>query len=357
MRSSHTRIVVLLAFAAAALLIVPVAADAATVFGSRLNHDPANSGECASLELGPCTIASDIEPSEPNGDPYSGGAPVNGVITSFRIRAKATKPTPLTFEIAEVNPVSGTNGDAAIASAVATGPAVTIAPVSDEAESVPIQQFAGRVPVRVGQHLAVDTSGEIETTYNSSGDKFSYVFAPPLGATPQGSVTATGELLVQATIEPDADNDGFGDETQDQCPTQAATQGPCIAPPAPPATVAVSGLKATAGKVSYSLSTAATVHFDLAKRTVGRKAGAKCVKVTKANRAKPHCVSFKAVGAGFAGTGAAGAQTVQVPGASKLGPGVYRVTLTATDAAGHVVTATTSLTVKAKPKPKKKTGR
>jgi hypothetical protein len=29
-----------------------------------------------------------------------------------------------------------------------------------------------------------------------------------------------------AVVEPD-DDDGFGDETQDQCPTDASTQGPC----------------------------------------------------------------------------------------------------------------------------------
>jgi hypothetical protein len=39
------------------------------------------------------------------------------------------------------------------------------------------------------------------------------------------------EFLVNADVEPDADRDGFGDETQDQCPTNASTQGSC--PPAP----------------------------------------------------------------------------------------------------------------------------
>ena len=53
--------------ALAGLLLLPVAAQAATTFGSRLNHQPANSGECESL--GPCTIVSFIHPSEPNGDP------------------------------------------------------------------------------------------------------------------------------------------------------------------------------------------------------------------------------------------------------------------------------------------------
>jgi hypothetical protein len=50
---------------------------------------------------------------------------------------------------------------------------------------------------------------------------------------------------VEAVLEADADNDGFGDETQDQCPTDASTQGPCPAPPAadttPPETTITKG--------------------------------------------------------------------------------------------------------------------
>jgi hypothetical protein len=34
---------------------------------------------------------------------------------------------------------------------------------------------------------------------------------------------------IAAVIEADADHDGFGDETQDLCPTNAATQGACPA--------------------------------------------------------------------------------------------------------------------------------
>ena len=35
------------------------------------------------------------------------------------------------------------------------------------------------------------------------------------------------ELVLNADIEADADGDKFGDESQDQCPTDASTQGPC----------------------------------------------------------------------------------------------------------------------------------
>ena len=39
-----------------------------------------------------------------------------------------------------------------------------------------------------------------------------------------------------AVLESDADHDGFGDETQDQCPTNASTQGPCPVAPVTPVT-------------------------------------------------------------------------------------------------------------------------
>ena len=101
------------------------------------------------------------------------------------------------------------------------------------------------MPVKKGQHLAVDMTKSIAAVYNSNGSKFSYVFSPPLveGAGARGSTEAANELMVAATIEPDADRDGFGDETQDQCPRQATTQGPCddTAP-------GVSGLKVTAAR-------------------------------------------------------------------------------------------------------------
>jgi hypothetical protein len=53
------------------------------------------------------------------------------------------------------------------------------------------------------------------------------------------SVGTTSSLFTQedfqqdisAVLEPDADHDGFGDETQDQCPTDGTTQGPCPAAP------------------------------------------------------------------------------------------------------------------------------
>ena len=51
---------------------------------------------------------------------------------------------------------------------------------------------------------------------------------------PGSSIPYTNDPAVRfniaASLEADADNDGFGDETQDQCPTEATTQGPCPVP-------------------------------------------------------------------------------------------------------------------------------
>ena len=212
---------------------------------------------------------------------------------------------------------------------------------------MPITEVPARLPVKAGQQIAVDITKTIGIIYNSNGDKRSYLFAPPLvdGAGQRGSTEVLNELEVQATIEPDADNDGFGDETQDQCPTQAATQGPCDTTPP-----GITGLKVTKGKnVSYNLSEAATVSFKVEKKSKGRKVGRKCVKQTKKNKTKKACPLFKQV-ASFSGSGNTGANSASIP--KKLGPGTYRLTMTARDAVGNTSTKTTMFKVAKKKKKK-----
>ncbi len=204
--------------AAGALLAIAPAADAATTFGSRLNHNPANAGDCTQGDLtGPCTIASFIHPSDPNGDPYSGGAPVDGVITKFRTRifGEGGAAATITLKLAEVSRPDPNSDDTAVARLVGTGPTVTV-PATGDMQETPIREFAAQLPVKKGQHLALEGTN-LWATYNTSGDQFSYVYSPPLLAGPaRTSDIGTGELLVQAVIEPDADGDGLGDETQDK---------------------------------------------------------------------------------------------------------------------------------------------
>jgi hypothetical protein len=328
--------------ASAALLVLAPVGHASVTFGSRLNHDPANSGECSLLTT-PCTLASFIVPTDPNGDPYSGGAPMDGVITKFRIRGfgGGGAPASVTFRLADLT-VDPNNNSSALATAAGTGPTVSIP--ADTGGDTPILDFSGRLPVKKGDHLAIDGTN-INATYNSSGDKFSYLFAPPLvaGQGARGSTSATGELLVAAVIEPDADHDGFGDETQDQCPTQASTQGPCdrTAP-------RVTQLGVSGGKLAYRLSEASSVSVLLQKAATGRRVAGKCVRPTRRNRTRPRCTRFVAARGSFSGPGKVGSDSLTLPRVHgrKLGPGLYQLAVTVSDAAGNKATFTKRFRIK-----------
>src|SRR5215213_4452981 len=341
----RTRLTIAAVTVLGGLLVLPAAGQAATNFGSRLLNDPT---ENTCEKVGPCTIVSFIHPAPPEGDPYSGGAPVDGVITKFRVRADAVgAPGTITFRVADILLPDPNNNGSALASAKGTGPTVTIVP--DEAASeTPITEFGGRLPVAKGQHLAVDITESIRIVYNSNGSKFSYLFVPPLveGAGARGSTDAINELLVAATIEPDADRDGFGDETQDQCPRQASTQGACD-----DTKPVISGLAVKGANVSYNLSEAATVSFLLEKKFPGRRVGQKCVKQTPKNKKRKRCPRFKVISS-FAGPGSAGANSVKLP-IGKPKPGFYKLKMTARDAAGNDTKTTTTFNVKKKKKKRK----
>ena len=88
-------------------------------------------------------------------------------------------------------------------------------------------------------HLSVKAGDVLGNNSKSPADNASYFPAPgesfidlQPGLADGGMGTFVAEadplrLNISAVLEPDADQDGFGDETQDQCPANAATQGPC----------------------------------------------------------------------------------------------------------------------------------
>lgn len=95
-----------------------------------------------------------------------------------------------------------------------------------------INSFAARTPVKAGDFIGTygtQPGGTPSTLICAGGnpaDKAAVIENDvPLNAT--GTAVAEPESLqipIVAFVEPDADNDGFGDETQDLCPTSAAVQ-------------------------------------------------------------------------------------------------------------------------------------
>ena len=191
-----------------------------------------------------------------------------------------------------------------------------------------------------------------------------------LPAVPQTRVS------VSATLEPDLDRDGFGDETQDRCNGRAGTESGCPPAATPPATSqppaatpappvirltsltltprsfralasgpsSLAAVRSSGTKVGFTLSQAGGVRFTAARLSTGRRAaGGRCVGVTRRNRAARLCTRTVPVPGGFTRSAAAGRTRLRFTGrlaGKPLRPGGYR--LVARPSAGAVTGAPVS---------------
>jgi hypothetical protein len=111
-------------------------------------------------------------------------------------------------------------------------------PLANTLNSYPV-----RLPVEAGDLIGFAFTGIgscIEAPVTGYGARF--VQADPTVSTMSlfGSEGML-RLAVTASLEPDADADGFGDETQDECPTDPSTQRPCRPETDPPKTSITKG--------------------------------------------------------------------------------------------------------------------
>ena len=293
------RLVIASAAVAAGALALPAAGQAATSFGSPLTETPSsginpNVTQCLNPPMPvPCTrVLIALNKFNPS---FPIAAPMSGVVTKFRIKAAAVDKD--TFRIVRLTDAGGgkLNGQS-----VGTGPTVTTTATQTE--------------------------------------------------------TDNKELLVQAVVEPDADRDGFGDETQDRCPTNATTAGACPTPDNGPPSLSLSAIApstfraASSGasasvrrapigaKVFYRLSETATVTFSVERATVGRKVGRRCVRRTRANSRRRHCTRYVALRGSFKKVGGAGLNSLRFSGrmnGRKLSPGYYKLVAVAHDGSGN----------------------
>jgi len=197
----------------------------------------------ASTEFGDSCLANRLSYSTPPitifgisapADPLPITAPSAGVITKWKVNLV---PVPISFpQTLKVLHPSGGN---------------TVQIVGDATGSITggLNTFDTRIPVQAGDRVglygstAVVGSEEIGNLYCETGE--ANVIGGTLGSATVGSTETFVQepsgvrIPVSAVLEPDADHDGYGDETQDKCPTSAATQAPCPAP-APPLTLSAS---------------------------------------------------------------------------------------------------------------------
>lgn len=111
-------------------------------------------------------------------------------------------------------------------------------PYADEflpvAESAPVtvtegvNVFSDRIPVQAGDRFGMH--GSVETLFcdKTETDTMGYFAgAVPLGVAQKFKSSQGEGVPLRAVIEPDADGDGYGDESQDGCTGSALIQGSC----------------------------------------------------------------------------------------------------------------------------------
>lgn len=111
--------------------------------------------------------------------------------------------------------------------------------------SAGLRTFATRIGVQAGDLLGLRTGGTEGTDCYRTGQSGDVAVEqtmpglpdPPVGTTFNSSVANAFVLDVAAVVEPDADSDGYGDETQDQCVGSAGAANGC------PSTVTIDKLK------------------------------------------------------------------------------------------------------------------
>ena len=217
------------------LLAAPAGAGATTItFGADLTQNVTVGPACSSSIGQPCSVVT-LNKTDGFGER---GSPIDGVLTSARVKTVggATTVDVRVLRPDLVPPLSYLN----------VGPEIPI-PVPDVAPS-----STGVISEATGLHHPIAMHDLLGIGWNQPSTPLSYgaVGGGAACAIRQGSTgghpvdtsvqyNSTGclfEILVQGTVETDADHDGYGDDTQDQCPTDASTHGPCptSAPPPPP---------------------------------------------------------------------------------------------------------------------------
>ena len=246
-------------------LLAPTGAAAATEFGDNcVATEPTNA---------PLTFFQISSPSSP----LPQAAPTAGIITKWKTSLVPTAPPGVAQTLQVVRILSpGAPGSAQIvgqkSATLTNGPNV----------------IDVRIPVQAGDRLGLygplpfgnifcNAPGQPSTfgVFEGSGSPGATV---PFFESPGVPI----RIPVAAVIEPDADSDGFGDETQDGCPQSAAAQGPC------PVTVVDTFPLTKKGKVVVLVATSATTTVTVtgsAKLPKAKKAGssaqAKLAKVTR----------------------------------------------------------------------------
>jgi hypothetical protein len=228
-----------------------------------------------------------------------------------------------------------------------------------------VNTFVGeRLPIQAGDSIGLDDAQGLFIAPGVTGAVvkwWSPALADGTGATAPTNTSAAGHALqLNADVEPDADGDQFGDESQDGCPGDPTRQAlPCPTGPTNPILPVVSRLKATPSSIrlgqrssiSFQLSKAARWRLRFQQARQGRVRRGRCRLQTSRLRTGRRCTVYASRGT-VLGFGGPGSVTVVFRGAlanrRSIPVGRYRLTATAQDPIGTSKPVRAFLTLKPK---------
>jgi hypothetical protein len=219
-RSLVTTATAVAALAVGTVLVTVPPADAATTIGQTF----------ASVDPGSCggggQTPEAFQTARADGTSYA--TPSAGVLTSWSFMGTSAATT-LTMRVFRL--VTAPDKYTVVADA---GPQQTIPAMSG------LHTYPTRIPVHAGDIIGISSSGGACIAVGGPGDTGRYrnvlgSLTPVGGTASYGSNPGPVKYDIAANLEPDADGDGFGDETQDLCPQSAVAA--LTACPAPDTTV------------------------------------------------------------------------------------------------------------------------
>ena len=211
----------LVAAALSGCLAAPGSASAAVNFGADL-ADPALTPDSSPFSCASFTVTQSDNTAET-------GSPISGVLVSARVRTAGAVASGFFRVLHPTGFIANAfwnEGEAPV-------------PATSGADHV--TEVLTRLRIAAGDRIAAAFPGfasywhsDPEAVYRGRGEPPAHavgnfeVYELGMGGCGPGSF----EVLVQGTVELDADDDGFGDETQDQCPGSAGSANGCVPPTA-----------------------------------------------------------------------------------------------------------------------------
>lgn len=343
--------------ACAVALVAPASGNAAVTIGMLDSTQPNSSCTAANIYLA-TIVDTNAFPTLTYKVPLGGG-----VITQWQTRPNADQGQQATLKV--IRDSGGTVGSSDTVLASSALQSLTPGVVNS---------FATRISVSGGDAIGygVPAGSQTQACYETQTNSNNGVKAGP-DPSPGTNLVIDNDstqrrLNLTATVEPDGDRDGFGDDSQDRCRGAAGANSGCPAGTAPTNPGGSDTTKPTLGrlsfarssfaaassgsafttqrkkkrkppvgsKLSFNLTEASSVRFTAERKTTGRRVSRKCKTRTRKNRRKPRCTLYKKVSGSFTVNGKSGKNTITFRGrigGRKLRTGRYRLTGTATDSA------------------------